>query len=436
MISQPPTGTQVPGPHSHPHPRPSDHPALPSKLSIVNLSRQNDTADVDDANRSAYTANGMLQYAAQSVSTPEDNTQHIPPRLLSQRTTQLPLPRRPQSLTPHGQSRPPVPKPTPTPVLDSSTRANGLQPPAVATALPRDKAADFFPWTNTFRAPTPLSLIECVGYNSQWEYDPNQSERDVPSTPTAINDQKLIDRLPFAEQAPFDSHTKQDHPLYLEDTRTEVLKEMRAWTYAADESCISWLDGAAGTGKSTIARTVARDFHERKELGASFFFFFRGGGGAAHAGKFLASIVRQLTIHWPALKRHVSEALREQPDIASKTREDQWTLLVAQALQKMAAQHNPQAMIVIVVDALDECDNDQDMIGLIKELSKAKHIANVRLRIIITSRLETSIRLGFRKIPSIVHKDLLLHNVSRDIVDGDICLFFYSQSENIKLAQD
>ncbi|KAI4715609.1 hypothetical protein E4T48_08198 [Aureobasidium sp. EXF-10727] len=150
MISQPSAGTQVPGPrsHPHPHPRPLNRPALPSKLSNVNLSRQNDIADVDGANRSAYTANGMLQYAAQSVSTPDDNSQHIPPRLLSQRTTQLPLPRRPQSLSAHAQSRPPVPKPTPTPVLDPSTRANGLQPPAVATALPRDKAADFFPWTN------------------------------------------------------------------------------------------------------------------------------------------------------------------------------------------------------------------------------------------------------------------------------------------------
>ncbi|KAG9606138.1 phospholipase, patatin family protein, partial [Aureobasidium melanogenum] len=153
-------------------------------------------------------------------------------------------------------------------------------------------------------------------------------KRDVPSGPTAINDQELIDRLPIAEQAPFDSYTKKNDPLCPEDTRTEVLKEMRAWTYAADESCIFWLNAAVGTGKSTIVRTVALDFHKRRELGASF-FFPRSGGDAAHAGKFLTSIVRQLTIHWPALERLVGDALREQPDIASKTREDQWTMLVA-----------------------------------------------------------------------------------------------------------
>lgn len=37
---------------------------------------------------------------------------------------------------------------------------------------------------------------------------------------------------------------------------------------------------------------------------------------------------------------------------------------------------------------------------------------------------------------SIVHGDVLIHDVPRDIVDGDICLFFYSQLEDIKLAQD
>ncbi|KAG9570996.1 phospholipase, patatin family protein, partial [Aureobasidium melanogenum] len=262
-----------------------------------------------------------------------------------------------------------------------------------------------------------------------------KSDAEAPSKATASDDQELIDQLPFAEQAPFDSQTKQDDPLCLKDTRTEVLKEMRAWAYGEDESCIFWLNGAAGTGKSTIARTFARDCNERRELGASF-FFSRGEGDAAHAGKFLTSIVRQLTIRWPALKRHIGDALHEQPNIDKKTRQDQWNMLIARPLQKMGAQQDVQAIIVIVIDALDECDSDQDMMGLIKVLSQAKNIANVRLRIIITSRPETSIRLGFRKMPSILHRDLLLHDIPRDIVDGDICLFFYSQFEDIKLAQD
>jgi hypothetical protein len=44
------------------------------------------------------------------------------------------------------------------------------------------------------------------------------------------------------------------------------------WADEQDERCIFWLNGLVGTGKSTIARTVACEYSERKLLGACFFF--------------------------------------------------------------------------------------------------------------------------------------------------------------------
>lgn len=144
MITRPTAGSQ--------HPRPLNRPTLPSKLSNVNVNVQDDIAPhvpAHEANQSAFTANGMLQYGhAADTHTPDEPKQHIPPRLLSQRTSSLPLPRRPQCLTAHDQSRQHQPKPSTSPVLDPATRADGLQPPVVATKLPRDKTADFFPWTS------------------------------------------------------------------------------------------------------------------------------------------------------------------------------------------------------------------------------------------------------------------------------------------------
>jgi pantothenate kinase-related protein Tda10 len=78
------------------------------------------------------------------------------------------------------------------------------------------------------------------------------------------SDQELIDNLPYADQAPFDSKTKQDDQRCLDDTRTEVLKEIRAWVYGEEKSHIFWLSGALGTGKSTIARTIAHIFNTEK----------------------------------------------------------------------------------------------------------------------------------------------------------------------------
>ncbi|KAK4900753.1 hypothetical protein LTR49_027387 [Elasticomyces elasticus] len=123
-------------------------------------------------------------------------------------------------------------------------------------------------------------------------------------------------------------------------------------------------------------------------------------------------------MHWSALKRHVADAVREQPDIASKMRRGQWTALIAKPLQQIEP-GDQGAVIVIVVDALDECENDQDISGLITLLSGVKDITNIRLRIIVTSRPQTPIRLAFRKIPGILHRDLLLHNF-----------------EDVKLAQE
>ena len=107
-----------------------------------------------------------------------------------------------------------------------------------------------------------------------------------------------------------------------------MLEQIRAWTYGEERSCIFWLNGMAGTGKSTIARTISREFSNRGNLGASF-FFVRGGGDVAHAGMFFTSIARQLATSRPSVKPFISEAVQAQSDIASKSRNDQWTKLIA-----------------------------------------------------------------------------------------------------------
>jgi hypothetical protein len=48
-----------------------------------------------------------------------------------------------------------------------------------------------------------------------------------------------------------------------------------------------------GTGKSTIARTMARELHGRRHLGADFFFSY-GGGDVGHAEPFVTTIASQV----------------------------------------------------------------------------------------------------------------------------------------------
>src|SRR5579862_2828960 len=103
----------------------------------------------------------------------------------------------------------------------------------------------------------------------------------------------VLSTLPTAADAPFNAYQRRHDPTCLPDTRVDLLRDIYSWADGQDERCIFWLNGLAGTGKSTIARTVARRCLDQKRLGASF-FFSRGGGDVGHAGKFVTSIAWQL----------------------------------------------------------------------------------------------------------------------------------------------
>ena len=118
------------------------------------------------------------------------------------------------------------------------------------------------------------------------------------------DDSRLLKLLPYAAQAAFNSAGKQHDPLCLQNTRVDILKEIRAWADGQDERCIFWLNGLAGTGKSTIARTIAREYYTQERLGASF-FFSRDDGDTNHASKFFTTIAVQLAGKSSSLKRQI-----------------------------------------------------------------------------------------------------------------------------------
>ena len=61
----------------------------------------------------------------------------------------------------------------------------------------------------------------------------------------------------------------------LDGTRVDLLQQIREWASSSDSPNIFLLTGIAGTGKSTIARTIAEEFETKKNLGC-YIFFERG----------------------------------------------------------------------------------------------------------------------------------------------------------------
>jgi hypothetical protein len=134
----------------------------------------------------------------------------------------------------------------------------------------------------------------------------------------------------------------------------------------------------------------------------------------------------QLITQIPSLSKHLSASLSTHPDVANLSLNDQWNHLIVEPLTNLKIDLY-QTRLLIVIDALDECDGDDDIRVILRLLSGIQNITAVQLRIFITSRPETPIRLGFDKMPSISHHDMILDNISRDIVDRDIRTFFKKQ---------
>jgi hypothetical protein len=231
----------------------------------------------------------------------------------------------------------------------------------------------------------------------------------------------LLKSLPAASHAPFNSRAKQHEPTCLQNTRVDLLQDIYNWADGQDERYIFWLNGLAGTGKSTIARTVARRYFDQKRLGASF-FFARGGGDVGNAIKFVTSIAIQLASSVSAVRQHIYSAISEHSDISSLSFRDQWQMLVLTPLSKLE-DNNRNTSYVLVVDALDECDDNRNIGLILQLLADGRALKAAKLRVFLTSRPEVPIRYGFSKIPDAGHKDFILHNISRLIVDQDISVF-------------
>ncbi|EWZ29435.1 hypothetical protein FOZG_16810 [Fusarium oxysporum Fo47] len=254
---------------------------------------------------------------------------------------------------------------------------------------------------------------------------------------TQINDRteieqyrQALERLPFVREATFDSYNESHNPSCLENTRVDLLEEISRWVEDDESKPVFWLNGMAGTGKSTISRSIAQSLLTTGILGASF-FFKRGEADQGKAAKFCPTIARQLAGKHPCFGAWLEKVTIDNLDIASKGLRTQFEKLIIQPLSEVwNGMSSIKPTIAIVVDALDECDSEQDVRLLIRLFCQIKTTRNVRVRIFLTSRPELPIRLGFSNVRG-TYQDLILHRVPPPVIEHDICIFFKHELKKI-----
>lgn len=190
-------------------------------------------------------------------------------------------------------------------------------------------------------------------------------------------------------------------------TRVQLLDDILAWARGPESRIGFWLAGMAGTGKSTVARTIAERLCQEDFIVGSF-FFQRGAGDRGTSRRLITTILRQLTTH-DELKVVLTKAWSKHIGIADKTLEQQWLDLVKNPLADI--QHKP---IILIIDALDECEDQTSCRrDLIKLLCDKSNFEDLNLRLFITSRPQES------NAPSL-YEIFQLHKIDEHIVSHDI----------------
>ncbi|KAK6352041.1 hypothetical protein TWF718_005190 [Orbilia javanica] len=247
-------------------------------------------------------------------------------------------------------------------------------------------------------------------------------------------DKEDLEKIPCVESAAFDSAAGAGVKCY-RGTRECLRHEIKTWAEDPHEKCIFWLKGAAGTGKSTIARTVAQDFDDNDQLGASF-FFSRFEAERNNPLKFFTTIATHLSQKVPGLVPYIKDAIKKEPMIASKTLEKQFKSLILQPLNELQAtsssgtpgDETPQPL-VLVFDALDECGDDEKIKEIVCLLAKVQELKAVQMRIFLTSRPEFLICRSFNRISS-MHKSKTLQD--EPLTKTDISTFLRKELSTIK----
>jgi hypothetical protein len=236
--------------------------------------------------------------------------------------------------------------------------------------------------------------------------------------------------LSIAKGAFYDSYVNQHEGFCLPDTRVELQLQITEWAKSLDSKCIFWLNGMAGTGKSTIARTVAQTFRENQQLGATF-FFKKGEADRGDAKYLIPTITKQLVTRHQQLAPGVLKAIEDDPDIPAKSLKEQFDRLLLQPLQSLNSSN--LSTTIIVIDALDECDGRDIpvILDLLPQLQKSKAL---RVRIFLTSRPELPVRLGFKKNDD--HRDLDLHELPNPVVEHDIRIFLEERFSMIRKSRE
>jgi hypothetical protein len=208
----------------------------------------------------------------------------------------------------------------------------------------------------------------------------------------------------------------------LEGTRVATHRKLADWANGGTSDLTTlWLNGMAGTGKTAIASTFARDMKEQGILGATF-FVDRQEAQRRDLSRIVQTLAYDLAKDNYRQLEAVWTVLRDDPTFERLSFEKQVRHLIKEPLEIVLPE-----TLVIVIDGLDECGaaNGASLLEtLVRSLEKHP------IKLFVTSRNETQIVNTLRGLP---HTPYKLQDIE---ISMDVQLYWEHSLDGLKCIPD
>ncbi|TFK48366.1 hypothetical protein OE88DRAFT_518532 [Heliocybe sulcata] len=215
-------------------------------------------------------------------------------------------------------------------------------------------------------------------------------------------------------------------------TRTEYMEEILQW-FSRDDNSIMWLTGPLGSGKTTLAFSIAdhvSNIGPQGRLGAFILFRRDGALGMRDARRFVTTLAYKLAEFDDRIGDAVAKAVRKIADLQILSPHQQFQRLVVQPLMSIDGLKDG-GPIMVLVDALDECTQGQSRELLLKDvISKGFGPSLNFVRFILTSRPTPDISELLSPLKNRVMRPLWI-DVDAEEAARDIRLYFQAKIEEM-----
>ncbi|CUA74529.1 Vegetative incompatibility protein HET-E-1 [Podospora anserina] [Rhizoctonia solani] len=202
-------------------------------------------------------------------------------------------------------------------------------------------------------------------------------------------------------------------------TRTSVLAQMREWATDRNNEGVYWINGMAGTGKTTIAYSLCQqlEMKEYRLLCASF-FCSRSLPECRNVGRIIPSIAYRIADCSQPFRYALSKVMEENRDAHTRPPHAQFDSLIMRPFSDIKVREAFPTNMVVVIDALDECEDTKSTKQILEVLlTKSKGLP---IRFVVSSRPEASIRHQMDKNGTWIDARVVLHELDTGEVQTDI----------------